>query len=800
MASPFSVFRKRQKVLMALACLLAIIAFVFLPLFMDSSRGLKVQNPVVVETTQFGNLTERDISIMVQQRRKVLNVLTLAMQSGGAPQNWIKHILDGQIGPATEESVVNYWLLARRAEKMGMVIGKQTIIDFLKRLTGGTITGEMLQKALAQSGITDLQFRSALRDELLAMQFNILFQISIQGQTPAERWQYFLRVKQMASIEAAPVPVSKYIDKIPDPGDEKLIAFFDSYKDKYPMPNSPDPGLREPQKVALQWFKADIEKLSSPSVISEAEVLEHYKKNKDRYDQAEKKPEAAKPAETKKEEKAAPKDAKEVTEPKQEKAAPKETKEPKQEKAATKETKEPKQEKSPAKDSKDTKGEKDAKEPQKEKTSKDTSAVNRSVFIQTAYQQEKPAEKVSGEKAPAKPQSAVDAKKPSDEKKPQSAVDAKKPSDEKKPQAAAEAKKPSDEKKPQVAAEKAKEKPVEKPAEKAKAGPSDALKETIRREIAFERIRKGFDSLREQLAPYSRQWSEYRVLLIQTRGKKKPEGSDKPLPAPPTPPDFEKLAKPFGFTTGKTPLVAQWELQDMEIGASMVGARDPLGPYVFSSMAQFRPEVSIDTNSNLYLFWKTDEKKDSIPQFKDPGVRERVLQAYRMVEARPLAIKQAETLAAEARKSKESLKKAFAAWPDVRVVAPPAFSWITFGNVPLGSTPNARINTVSDVDGAGEDFMRAVFQMEPGQTATAMNAAQTTAYVIRLTKLEPSQKVLLSQFEAEDFNKYASAGLSDQQQIAKGWLDGIKAAAGFKWMRKHDREADSELRETQETE
>jgi hypothetical protein len=757
MASPFSVFRKRQKFLMALACLLAIVAFVFLPIFMEGRWGQKVVNPVVVQTSQFGNLKERDISILLLQRRKILSVLSLAMQAAGAPQNWVNQILEAQIGPATEESVVNYWLLARRAEQMGMSISKQTVVDFLKAITGGTITSEMMQRALAQSGISDLQFSAAMRDELLALQLNNLFQISMQGTTPAERWQYFLRVKQNASIEAVPVPVAHYIDKIADPGDEKLAAFFEKYKDKYPAPGSADPGFREPQKVALQWFKADIEKLSSPSIISDAEVLERYEKNKDRYQQAEKKSEAPKP-EVKKEEKATDKDAKAIKDSKEEKTAPKEVKEPKQDKAPTK----------------DGKGAEKAKEPEKGKKSKDTSSVNRSPFILTAYQQEKPAEKAADPKAnkpapeakaPAKPQAAAETKKP--------AVEAKIPAKEKKPAA-------------------------EKTGEKAKSGPSDAMKETIRREIAFERVRSGFDSLREQLAPYTRQWSEYKVLLIQSQGKKKLEGSDKPLPSPPTPPDFEKLAKPLGFTTGKTPLLAQWELQDRDIGASMVNARDSLGPFVFSTMSQFRPEVSIDAKSNLFLFWKIDETTDRIPHFKDAGVRERVLYAYRMVEARPLAMKQAETLAAEARKSKESLKKTFTAWPDVRVVAPPPFSWITFGNVPLGSAPSAaRINTVADIDLAGEDFMRAVFQLSPDQTATAMNAPKTMAYVIRLDKLNPSQEVLLSQFEAEDFSKYAPAGQSDQQQLAVAWLDGIKTAAGFKWMRAFDRAGEVESQEAE---
>ena len=61
MASPFSVFRKHQKFLMAVACLLAIIAFVFLPI-LGETLGLRSSGPVnkVVVTSKYGDLRESD--------------------------------------------------------------------------------------------------------------------------------------------------------------------------------------------------------------------------------------------------------------------------------------------------------------------------------------------------------------------------------------------------------------------------------------------------------------------------------------------------------------------------------------------------------------------------------------------------------------------------------------------------------------------------------------------------------------------------------------------------------------------
>jgi hypothetical protein len=207
--------------------------------------------------------------------------------------------------------------------------------------------------------------------------------------------------------------------------------------------------------------------------------------------------------------------------------------------------------------------------------------------------------------------------------------------------------------------------------------------------------------------------------------------------------------------------------------------------------------MSVGLKGDLYLFWKTDETKERIPKFDDKGVREQVLRAWKMIPARKLALQEAESLAAEARKNKKFLKQAFADRPDLHVILPPPFSWITFGNVPLGSAPNAaRVSAVEGVDMAGDDFMRAVFRLEPGQTGAGMNAPQTVAYVIRLTELNPSQEVLWKQFEVDDFSKYAPAAEGDRLQTARAWLDEIKSSAGFELApgRKFDRMVDAEPR------
>ncbi len=69
MASPFAVFRRNQKLLLAIVAIGAMIAFVFLqPLVQYMSRSGVVENPVVVET-EYGPLKQTDLYGMIETRR-----------------------------------------------------------------------------------------------------------------------------------------------------------------------------------------------------------------------------------------------------------------------------------------------------------------------------------------------------------------------------------------------------------------------------------------------------------------------------------------------------------------------------------------------------------------------------------------------------------------------------------------------------------------------------------------------------------------------------------------------------------
>src|SRR5689334_18538796 len=78
MASPFAYFRRNQRILMAVAGVTAIVAFVFVdPITQLVTSSRAVDDPVVVKT-DYGNFRRSDLDGMVQSRLVVAKFLQRA--------------------------------------------------------------------------------------------------------------------------------------------------------------------------------------------------------------------------------------------------------------------------------------------------------------------------------------------------------------------------------------------------------------------------------------------------------------------------------------------------------------------------------------------------------------------------------------------------------------------------------------------------------------------------------------------------------------------------------------------------
>lgn len=771
MASPFSIFRKNQKVMLALLTLLAMFGFVFIPIIMQMGEGrASSKNPVAVKTKLFGDLQESDLARLRASRQKVRAVLIqlgeIALQKAGQNPAIAERFVDQMVGPSTEDAVVTAWLKARHAQKLGMVIGGETVNQFLKAWTGNSVKPEEMEMVFRRASLSATEFFELMQEELLALKFGDMFEWSLRATTPAQRWDYFNRVKCMATIEAIPVAVADYVKDVKAPTEEELKKFFEENKETLPSPISPEPGFRVPHKVAFEYFKADVDQFADK--VTDAEIQKRYEKKKEFYDEIFKKPAENKPfklgipADTKAKETngARSSGGSEGVKPKDAKAkdageakAPVDVKKDAKEPAKT----EPKE---PAKT--------ESKEPAKNSTGS-MSPDRSSPFVLTAYADDAkgtPETKATDSPAKADAAAKVETAKAKDEKAVAAPAAPAKKADEPKGKAADESEEMSKE-----------------------------MKNRIRRDIARERILKIFIELQKPMDAYEKAHRAYVLRVIQLKGKEAAGPAPKAL-------DFEKLAKDTGLTTGRTGLVSQWDARELDVAMSLpaetVGGelRPTRGTNVlmwaYQSPATLRPTKSIGANAH-YLFWKSEDAKEDEPKFEDKGVREEVLRMWNMVKARDIAKKAAEALAADATKAEKSLKVAFANKKEVQVLEPPKFSWMTMGNVAYSLSERAEMSEVLGVPMAGDEFMRTVFRLKPGKVGVAFNAPKTVVYVVQPNKFSPLYETRWVEFgkdaRPESFRKYEAVGLQDQQRTVIAWLNELKTSAGFSWAegRKPDR-------------
>ena len=615
------------------------------------------RNPVVVRTEKFGNLGERELMRMQWRRARVLDILQeaalTALQGGASIDRGLMAALQQVFGTTTEESVVEGWLLARSAEDFGMRVSDESINAFLREFTANRLTFEQWKTVYTKHNLTERQLFDAIREELLATRFR---QIFLYGQSasaapPAQRWDYFTRLMRQATIEVLPVPVSRFVNEVPDPPADRLRKFFEEHRYNFARRDSPVPGFREPHKVNVQYFAANLQQFAA-TAVSEEDIKQHYQEHKAEYDRLE-------------------------------------TLRKEHEKSA----------------------------------------------------EDDPAEQIKppGEDAPeARPV-------------------------------------------PEPPHERQQARPV------GTDNPSPWIRDRIRDELAQQKVEEAFARLQQKMKEYQTNWCLYRANLV-----------DDPNAKPPKPLDFAALSKEHHLRAAETGLVSQWELAELDIGKAFTADYQPLAGCAFRRgwLPLYRSDIagSFDFLGGCrYLFWKTQETKERVPTFDDEGVREQVGRMWKMVEARGPAKAAAEKLGAEARAAKKALKETFRGRPDIKVSEAGPFSWMTTGSVPfmLAEEP-ARLSQVEGVDRPGDAFMRAVFDLAPGEVGVAMNQPETEAYVIRMLETRPSDESLWASFETCPYRFYATAAIADQEQMQRAWVEAIKRSAGLKWQRPPDAPRDDE--------
>jgi hypothetical protein len=699
MVGSFEIFRKYQRSLLVFVAILAMLAFFVLPPFLQMGSSVGTQDPVAV-TWNGGELREGDLERTVALRSLVNRFLMESAAAGGRDPSRLPLLPEG------EEQTVQTTLLAQDAKANGILISDQAINDFLGQWTGNLVRQEQFDEILSRLRLgplplTQQELFEALRTELAARTMLMLHQSGFNADPPGWQWDYFRRLEQQATVEVVPVVVESFAGSVPAPSESALRGFYERYKNDLPEARNADPGFREPHRAQYEYLvaKRGLFEEEAAKEVTDEQISDYYEKNKTTMFRAKPVTPEAKPVTP--EAKPVTPEAKPVT-PEAKPVTPEAKPDSPEAKATTPEAKPAEGDAKPA----------DA-APAPAPSPKGA-AIGKSPFRTVAFKQpeEKAADASGGtEKASEKP--TGEPEKP--------AADADKKTDD-----------------------------------TVQFEPLDTVKDDIRKRLARERADARIDAVFTAVAADIGRYAEDYALWQARR----PSGIEAPRP-----PDVATIAEKQGLDSGRSELVAaDAAFAAGGIGGSFEFVQDPssrfgirqqrwLDQMFGAGSMSLRPIRSRDVEGNRYLSWRTEDQPEFTPSFETarPGVE----RAWRIVEGRGLAKGRADEIARQADAKQQSLEatlpQAGAAGTELKAMQAGPFTWLT-----QGMSGGAVLSQPEGLSMPGDEFMRAVFSLEPGRTAVAFNEPRTVCYVIRLVSQEPPTAALQEKF---------LAGRNDRQRI-----------------------------------
>ncbi|MGC3968771.1 MAG: hypothetical protein QM775_15810 [Pirellulales bacterium] len=180
-----------------------------------------------------------------------------------------------------------------------------------------------------------------------------------------------------------------------------------------------------------------------------------------------------------------------------------------------------------------------------------------------------------------------------------------------------------------------------------------------------------------------------------------------------------------------------------------------------------------------YLYWKTKNEAARVPKLEE--IKNEVKFAWQTEKARPLAREEAAALVKKARETPKPLSQVF---PDRGVERTNSFTFYeTDLSGSFGRQTPRELSKVDGVQDAGAEFMQAVFALDAGQFATAMNNPENICYVIHAVTVEPSREQLMRDFAIDHFETYVQFGVADAQRLSDEATEALLSEAHIHWLR-----------------
>lgn len=898
MASPFSLFRKHQKVLTVILTALAMFAFIILDAVsrMDNTyimpilfaligigiawiwceskegkvdRGLLATGaaigliigavPLITQRsarpdgipTSIGTISPNEL-MELRQQRELAN--QFVRQAFNERENAFAFMMSRYMfgGTSTREMVARQ-LLLHEADRLGIEIGDSHVLDFIKEVSEERLSQDDFRKIRGQLRVGDREMIDLLREELRARAaYQVINPVVVH--LPEQYWQDFRKVRVTQSVDVTAIPVEAFAESVADPSDAALRELFEQFKQLYP--SGEDPGFFQPPRRSLAWLEPDMKKIEAEvGEISDDDIQKRYDERKDAiYKKASKLPEIDLPEFGSEAEPENPTPEGETPEagttpPAESEDTPDGEDTPDSEtESPTSETPEkPTEEPAPASnDDAPAEPESESSTPatSENETPDTTPEPDDNCDSDDVNQPPEGEEEATAEAKPAEDAPETPAAPEATDDQPESEATPEATSETPAPETPAEEPKGSDDGDTESS-------PETEEVEAVEYTPIEEVRDEIEEQLRAERVRELVDERIAQLTGEGSEVGLFAKKRVEFDEAVKAEFAEKNEEIEPGDTEARekrqqeireevtsRLSEALGawatknnFLFRETEALSQQELVEHEdYGESVAIAREPFDPDAFRANQFQMPErktiaqllfegsyhlpiesvaesfVMNDDSSGgtmmKYVWWETGEVDAHLAEFDDAGVRDQVEEAWRLREARPTAEERADAVAklvtdelakpADDAGNPKTMTDAVANQTvtgkddavQLTVLASGPFSWLRQSNPGMQQNmffqqPQLEFGRIPGVDGADDDFMKTISEMEIGDVRAIPNFDRSVYYVVHLKSRFPDSgseldvRNLQQQFLSERAPVspvYSQLAGSQSSEVGQQWM------------------------------
>ncbi len=777
MSNPFATFRKNQNYWMAALVLVSILAFVVAPAIMqvqDSLRGGGAESAVVVRWSG-GKMTVSDLQNNMQKHGALVRFLgTLGREvvdSGGMPDvpgfrynPQTKQIEElGIQANGSEEAICRTRILADKAKRLGVEFSDDAIDAFILKFCDDRVSTNRIAEILRESSdgrLSNFDVRELLKQELASMVVLSTGTTGLYATVPGEAYQDFLKLNQTAKVEAFPVFVADYVDKVKGtPTEAEIQAIYQIGSARMADPNSSEPGFVLPYQTNVEYVEANLQewvdrekaKLTDEQLRTEYDrrvALEQLKVPVDS---------PSSPAGPATGDGAA-------------------TGDPATSEAATSEA----------------------------ATDSAVAQPAESTTTEAAPAAETPAATSPDDNAPsetpaAEVDSSLDLTPPTPATGDQSSRNKSRihlvatiQEDDGLPPAVVQPPQLEAAQSPAIGATDA---GGTESATGDASGPvmrtqtfeeaRDQIATSLAQSTAFQALEVPLDAIQKAQMEYYGAYRQYAAF----RDADLEQGDEKVVE--PRRPNLKKMAEDAGLKYGQTGTTDGYKLVQTQFGMSDI--RDEgMGLSGSTASVVMNPEIPlfqplqssyIDRNAaamgNLqffqYLFWKTEDRAVKVPELAE--IKQQIIDYWKQTQARKLAETAAAALAKKVSGTGEApWKDALSTAEQSLVIDTDPFTWISrMGDYHMPST-------VNKLDNVGGEFMQSVFAAGSGQVTVAPNQPRSLYYVVRVDNFSPTQAELQERFSADPDKRGPMAiAQEESSRLVQGWLENLYNELGVEF-------------------